>query len=116
MTVLAKQKKSEVTPAQWREETMRKFSAPDVTLKSYGGKRVDIISQVSLSFSLDDCAVDAVVLVQKKPHNLLLGTDLQSKLGFALVVGRKFDLLTGQPYPIAVGKQKPTDARTTELW
>ena len=110
MTVLAKPKKSEVTPAQWREETMRKFSAPDVTHKSYGGQRVDIISQVSLSFSLDDCAVDAVVLVQKKPpHNLLLVTDLQSKLGFALVVGRKLDLLTGQPYPIAVGKQKPTD-------
>ena len=110
MTVLAKQRKREVTPAEWREETMKKFSVPDVTLKGYRGQRVDIISQVPLSLSRNDCTVDAVVLVQKKPpHKLLLGTDLQSKLGFALVVGRKFDLLTDQPYAIVVGKQKPTD-------
>ena len=89
---------------------MNKFSVPDVTLKGYGGQRVDIISQVPLSLSRHDCTVDAVVLVQKKPpHNLLLGTDLQSKLGFALVVGRKFDLLTDQPYAIVVGRQKHTD-------
>ena len=46
---------------------------------------------------------------KKPPHNLLLGSDLQSKLGFALVMSRKFYLLTDQRYPIAVGKQKPTD-------
>ena len=44
MTVLAKERKREVTPAQWREDTMKKFSVPDVTLKGYGGQRVDIIS------------------------------------------------------------------------
>ena len=110
MTVFARQRKREVTPAQWREETIKKFSVPDVTLKGYGGQRVDIISQVPLSLSRDDCMVDAVVLVQKKPpHNLLLGTDLQSKLGFALVVDRKFDLLTNQPYDVAGEEQQLTD-------
>ena len=89
---------------------MKKFSVSDITLKGYGGQRVDIISQVPLSLSRDACTVDAVVLVQTKPpHNLLLGMDLQSKLCFVLVVGRKFDLLTKQTYAIAVGKQKPTD-------
>ena len=45
-------------------------------------------------------STDAVVLVQKgAPYDLLLGTDVQSKLGFALLMkklDKPVDLLTGR--------------------
>lgn len=37
---------------------------------------------------------------------MLLGTDLQTLLGFALVVNKKLDLLTGKPYPNARKESK----------
>ena len=48
LQILADQRDRSLTPAQWREETLKRFSPPEVALKSYGGHRVDIVSQIPL--------------------------------------------------------------------
>ena len=102
LDVFAAQRGSRLTPELWTEETLKKFSPPDVVLKAYGGQPLDILSQVRLTLSLGDRALDTTVLVQKgAPNQLLLGTDVQPKLGFALVVETEAamkDLLTGEEH------------------
>ena len=63
LDVLAAQRGSQLTPEQWTEETLKKFSPPDVALKAYGGQPLDILSQVRLNLSLGDRALDTTVLV-----------------------------------------------------
>ena len=102
LATFAKGKKNEQTPSEWKEEVQEKFSLPSVTLKAYSGHQLDIQYQVCVELTHGDQTLDTVVLVQGgAPHDLLLGTDLQPKLGFALVAtdGNKLtDLLTGKEH------------------
>ena len=78
-------------------------------LKAYSGHKLNILSQVNRRLVHRSHTVDAPVLVQAgENHDLLLGTDLQTKLGFVLVSeeGAKFvDLLTGKDNNLA--RQSP---------
>ena len=97
LQVLAESKDGQQTAEEWRKKTMEWFSAPAVTLTSCGGERLDIFAQIPVVLSQGEQNVDAVVLVQKDaPHSLLLGSELQARLGFSLFSetnGRKVDLL-----------------------
>ena len=99
--IFTKERRSQQTPQQWEEETMKKLSPPAVSLKAYSGHRLDILCQVCLKLSHSDRG--ATVLVQEgAPNKQLLGTDVQPKLGFALVAetaGKLVDLLTGEECP-----------------
>ena len=99
LDVFVGQKTEQQTPVDWRVETFKKFSPPTVLQRAYSGHTLDIVAQVGLTLSYGNRTVDATVLVQEgAPHDLLLGTDLQPKLGFAMVVeteGKVTDLLTG---------------------
>ena len=86
---------------QWCDTTQKKFQDPDVTLKSYGGHKLELIAHIEFSISVGDKQVKSVVLVKKdSPNNLLIGTDVQPKLGFSVVVtspdSRMPDLLSGE--------------------
>ena len=85
---------------QRREETLKRFSPPTVSLKANGGHKLDILSQTQLTLSHGKCTVETMVLVQQgTPNHLLLGTDVQPKLGFALVAEtteKLVNLLTGE--------------------
>ena len=111
LNVFVKEKEHK-TPAQWREETFEKFRPPSVLLKAYSGHKLNIISEVSLRLTHGSRTVEVVVLVQEGvPHELLLGTDVQSKLGFALVAEEEtklVDLLTGQEKDFA--QRNPSSA------
>ena len=100
LDVFAQQRDKGQSPEHWMQNTMKRFSAPEVLLKNYGGDPLDIIAQTQLVLSHGCHSTDATVLVQKgAPHDLLLGTDVQHKLGFALVVkmtDKMMDLLTGE--------------------
>ena len=100
LELFIKEKTEQQTPAEWRRETFKKFSPPSVLLRAYSGHKLNIMAQVNLTLSHGSRTVDAVVLVQEgAPYNLLLGTDLQPKLGFTVMaeMGSKFtDLLTGE--------------------
>ena len=104
LDLLAAERRPHQTPDQWRDETLLKFSPPEVNLTAYGGQALDILSQIPLRLSQGEQTVEGVVLVQKDaPNDLLLGTDLQSKLGFALLMDtaeQRVDLL-GQRGPLS---------------
>ena len=100
LDVFAQQRDRGQSPEHWMQNTMKRFSAPEVSLKNYGEDPLDIIAQMQLVLSHGCHSTGATVLVQKgAPHDLLLGTDVQHKLGFALVVkmtDKMMDLLTGE--------------------
>ena len=96
--ILVKERSEQQTPAEWCKATLAKFSPPSVVMRGYSGHKLNILAQMNVSLSYRSCTIEATVLVQDgAPRNLLLGTDVQLKLGFALVaqVGDKLtDLLT----------------------
>ena len=84
LDVLAKNKKTNQTKEEWREEVEKKFLAPTLLINNYGGGEVNIISQLTatLSHGSKECQT-TIILVQKGVSlELLLGTDVLSDLGF----------------------------------
>ena len=81
---------------EWREKTVE----PRITLKSYGGGKLDLTSQVDLGLSQGERHITANVFVEKgAPHQLLLRTDVQPQLGFSLVMEQPdgaAELVTGR--------------------
>ena len=100
MGILAAEQGPQQTTSQWEEETVHKFSRLKVSLSAYGGHRLDILCQICVRLSQGDQTGEGPVLVQQgAPNDLLLGTDFQSQLGFALVLetpAKFVDLLTGE--------------------
>ena len=45
LDIFFSQRKESQTPAQWREDTEKRFQRPSVLLKAYSGHRLDIMSQ-----------------------------------------------------------------------
>lgn len=66
-----------------------KFTPQEVSLNSYGNHRLDVIAQILLTLAQGELHTNAIVLIQKQaPNDLLLETDVQFCLGFAIVVER----------------------------
>ena len=79
---------------------MEKLKPPAIELLGYGGGRLNIVGQMKVCVGRAPATEEFVVQVQR--HGtvpLLIGTDLQPKLGFALVqygpTGKVYDLLSG---------------------
>ena len=86
MSVMVGERKEGQSKEQWKIDTLRRLSRPDVTLKNYGGHPLDIIAQMPLRLSHGDRTMEATVLIQKgAPNQLLLGTDVLGDLGFVLM-------------------------------
>ena len=82
---LAKGRPKNQTPAEWELVVKRRLKPPEVTLRSYGGRGLDIVGQIQANLRCGPYHRTAVVLVQNgAPEDLLLGTDLQPQLGFQL--------------------------------
>ena len=101
LKVLRKNRPKEQTDAQWIELTREKFKDPDVTLKNYGGHQLHFIAQIELTLTRGERRSTSTVLVRKgAPNDLLLGTDVQPKLGLTVVTkdddGGLTDLFSGQ--------------------
>jgi len=115
MRVLTQGRKEGQTPLHWKEETLKKFSPPEVTLKSYGEQQLRVIAQTPLCLS-QEASTEAMVLVQKgAPNNLLLGTDVQPQLGFAMVVrktGGVVDLFSGREWECVDGEKAQLETST----
>ena len=73
-------------------------------MNNYGGGEVNIIGQLPVSLKLGDKECRATILVQKGAAlDLLLGTDLQTQLGFCVLKapsreGQMIDLLQGDAW------------------
>ena len=101
LEVLRRERTQGQTNQQWQDATRKKFTDPDVTLKSYGGFQLHFMAQIELLLTRGNYQAKVTALVRKDaPNDLLIGTDVQPKLGFALLVkeedGGAIDLFSGQ--------------------
>ena len=63
-----------------------KLKTPSISIRNFGGGRVNVLSQVTVDINRGSYQCRATILVQKgSTIELLLGTDLLTKLGFDLV-------------------------------
>ena len=86
LSALAEGRPRDQTPLEWESAVKQRLEPPEITLRSYGGGKLDIIAQLSVTVRSGMHCKEAVVLVQKEaPVDLLLGTDLQPHLGFQLL-------------------------------
>ena len=97
---------------EWARDVCEKLQPTTVSLRNYGGDKLAIVSQVKCQLTSDREAIETVVQVQKgAAEDLLLGTDVLSRLGFSLVYtpknGHPKDLLQGG------GEQPSTKHRST---
>ena len=82
-------------------------------LQSYGGGRLNLVRQLTVTLSTPGHTVEAVIQVQSgAPVDLLLGTDLQVKLGFTLLQtlpgGRAIDLVKQSRWQLCP-RDEPTE-------
>ena len=86
MIVMAKERSKYRNVEEWEDATLKKFEPPEITLKSYGGERLDVLAQLPVCITQGGYHSDVKVLVRKDaPTRLLLGTDAQPLLGYLLV-------------------------------
>ena len=82
----AKQRTADQSPREWGDSICKRLKPSTVILRSYGGDKLAIVSQVCCKLRRGKHQLDAVLQVQKgAPIDLLLGSDVLGKLGFGLV-------------------------------
>ena len=112
MKTAAERRQPQQSPTEWARDVREKLQPTTVSLRNYGGGKLAIVSQVKCQLTSDREAIETVVQVQKgAAEDLLLGTDVLSRLGFSLVNtpknGHPKDLLQGG------GEQPSTKHRST---
>ena len=101
MCVLARERSKFSSVEEWQTATLKRFEPPEVSLKNYGGGRLDVTAQLPVQIRQGGYQADIKALVRKgAPNQLLLGTDAQGPLGYLLLKREAGDcgtnLLTGE--------------------
>ena len=114
LLALAKGRPTNQTPAEWELAVRQHLKPPEITLCRYGGGSLDIVGQLTATIQSGPYRKMAVVLVQNRtPEDLLLGTDLQPYLGFQLsqksIGGPMVELLPCLEVHPSEESPKPTD-------
>ena len=93
LEALAKQRKPEESPQQWRTRVEERLQEPPgALLRSFGGETLDMVCQVTVSIIRGNRDITAKVQVQKgAPVNFLLGSDLLPRLGFLCLESQSDD-------------------------
>ena len=125
LEVLAKQRPEGQTLKEWEESVRKRLEPPSMTLKSYGGEELPIVRQIECTVSREKYSMKATLQVQKgAPVRLLIGTDLQAKLGVLLLLRGKEqdepakDLLQGKEWAVGevpVAKSPPEETPSSPL-
>ena len=114
LEALAKQKREEQSPDEWRAVVEKRFEPSTITLQNYSGAKINIIRQMRVSISRGGNAdIQATVQVQNDvPVKLLIGTDLLPALGFIFLQteleGEDVDLLKPRQTEAEV-KEEPSE-------
>lgn len=113
LKVAAQNRKPDQSPAEWGKEVCENLKPTTVSLRSYGGDELEIVSQVTCHLGRDGYQVKTVLQVQRgAPVDLLLGTDVLSQLGFSLMQtskqGPATDLLNPNSKITVLGSVQPT--------
>ena len=86
LRALAAKRPSSQTKEDWKAEMKSRVEKSTINLCNFGGGRLDVIGQMIVSITRGNYQTKAVILVQDKtPLNLLVGTDLLATLGFVLI-------------------------------
>ena len=86
LQVLVGRKPEQQSPDEWKAEVKKRLKPPTMSLRNYGGGELNIVSEIQCKVSHGSYSKEAVLQVQNNaPVNVLLGTDLQPHLGFALI-------------------------------
>ena len=95
MEVLLQERSKFKTAEEWNQAILLRFEPPAVTLKSYGGGRLNVVGQIGVTLQRGSHSTDALVLVQKDaPCELLLGTDVQLLLGISVLLEQQKEGIT----------------------
>ena len=81
--IRSKQRPAGQSQGDWEDSFKRTVQPPEVTLQNYGGSRINTVGQTQVTIKRGPFTIEATVQVQRKaPIPMLLGTNLQPKLGF----------------------------------
>ena len=97
---LAKQRPTNQAPEAWEKEVRARPEEPSVRLQSYGGTPLNVVSQIRCHISRGQYSAQILIQLQRGvPIPLLIGTDVEPVLGYALLQrspdGMAVDLLQG---------------------
>ena len=119
LQALAKQRAAGQSPEEWEASVRSRLVLPQLTLKSYGGGRLNIVRQMKATISRAEHSATTTIFIQKNaPCDLLIGTDLLGALGFHLVVvdgTETKDLLSGAEVNLSTPKPMPTQVNTDNM-
>ena len=101
LKALASKRPPEQTPANWEAQMKENIRNPTITLRSFGGERLNILGQLTATVQRGTHSKTAVVLVQSNtPVDILLGTDFQPYLSLMFLKtgpdGQAEDMLGGR--------------------
>ena len=111
LQLLAKQRCSSETPAEWRVAVESRLEPSAVDFRNYGGDKLRVVRQVKVTVGRSGYSTKAIIQVQKgAPAKLLVGTDLLSKLGYIFVQaseeGDDCDILNASAHNSNEGENK----------
>ena len=114
LEALAKQKLKEQDPMEWAAAVKSRLEPPSLTLHNYGGDELKVVRQLTVTISKEGHTCTATVLVLKDaPLDLLLGTDLQTQLGFLFLQkktnGTAVDLLQKRKWALIQTDHEPEE-------
>ena len=105
------------TIEDWKAEFWGKSEPTTLSLLSYGGGKLNTVRQLKVHISRGKFSHDVIVQAEKNGSvPLLIGTDLQAKLGFQFVHndsdGKAIDLLTKQE--VVIGDSNSSFSKEVE--
>ena len=109
----AQQKRESQSTEECREKVRGRLKVPSLILRNDGGDELNILKETTVKLRNGDHTCIVVVLLQKDPpHDLLLGTNLLSVLGFQFIqyensTGKAVDMLTVERWAVFDEVQKP---------
>ena len=111
---MAKQRPKEQSPTEWAAAVKSRLEPPSLTLHNYGGDELKVVRQLTATISSEGHICTATVLMQKgAPLDLLLGTDLQTQLGFLFLQkktnGIAVDLLQKRKWALTQADHDPEE-------
>ena len=106
LRALARKRPEGQCPEEWKESVKARLESPTITLRNYGGGELNIVIQMKAQLSRGSRSSLMVVQVQKgAPIDLLIGTDVQTQLGFLFLDscpdGPAVDLLNGKVWSVS---------------
>ena len=111
---LLKKRPQRQTIEDWKAEFWGKSEPPTLSLLSYGGGKLNTVRQLKVRISRGKFSHDVIVQAEKNGSiPLLIGADLQAKLGFQFDSdGKAIDLLTKQE--VVIGDSNSSFSKEVE--